>query len=303
MLYLLLNKWLIGSNQISDSSVVLSEGSTEQASSIEELTASLEEISVHTEHNAEDANKANELTSTVKESADRGNNQMQEMLVAIEEINTSSNNINRIIKVIDDIAFQTNILALNAAVEAARAGQYGKGFAVVAEEVRTLAAKSANAAKETTELIEASIEKVNDGTRIAKETADSLNTIVQEIDVVYEIINNIATSSNEQATGIDQINQGIIQVSDVVQTNSSTAEEAAAASEELAGQAALLQDMVGRFKLKESKADRSDSKKINPDLLNMIENIANNKETDIEDSKSQETKPSIVLSDSEFGKY
>lgn len=224
-----------GSKQISDSSTVLSQGATEQATSIEQLTASLEEIASQTDNNAKNANKANELTRGVKISADEGSRQMGEMLKAMEEINVSSKNINKIIKVIDDIAFQTNILALNAAVEAARAGQYGKGFAVVAEEVRTLAAKSADAAKETTELIENSISKVTEGTKIAGETSGFLSKIVKESDEVYALINDIATASNEQATGISQINQGIIQVSSVVQTNSATAEETAAASEELAG--------------------------------------------------------------------
>lgn len=291
-----------GARQISDSSIILSEGSTEQASSIEELTASIEEISSQTERNAEDANKANELTKAVKVNADRGNEQMKDMLNAIEEINISSNNINRIIKVIDDIAFQTNILALNAAVEAARAGQYGKGFAVVAEEVRTLAAKSADAAKETTELIENSIDKVNEGTKIARDTADSLNRIVKEIDEVYELVYNIAAGSNEQASGIGQINQGIVQVSDVVQTNSATAEESAAASEELAGQASLLQEMVSKFKLKENKGNKDNISKLNPEVLSMIENMVKNRK-DASDSKLSESKPSILLSDSEFGKY
>lgn len=163
------NQVAAGAKQISESSMVLSEGATEQASSIEQLTVSLEEISSQTDRNARNASKANDLTRNIKLKADQGNRQMREMLGAMEEINMSSNNIKRIIKVIDDIAFQTNILALNAAVEAARAGQYGKGFAVVAEEVRTLAARSANAAKETTELIENSIRKVNEGTRIAGE--------------------------------------------------------------------------------------------------------------------------------------
>lgn len=296
-----------GSKQISDSSIVLSEGSTEQATSIEELTASLEEISTQTEsnaNNANNANKANEVTKGVKANADRGNEQMREMLKAMEEINISSNNINKIIKVIDDIAFQTNILALNAAVEAARAGQYGKGFAVVAEEVRTLAAKSADAAKETTELIENSINKVNEGTRIASETADFLSDIVREIDKVYELIDDIAKASNEQAAGISQISQGIVQVSEVVQTNSSTAEETAAASEELANQAEVLKDLMSKFKFKNNNKIRNDINKLNPEILDMIESmVKNNKDVNKVDIKPADGKPNIILSDNEFGKY
>lgn len=293
-----------GAKQISDSSLILSEGSTEQASSIEELTASLEEISSQTELNADNANKANELTKTVKLNADRSNDQMKEMLKAMDEINISSSSINKIIKVIDDIAFQTNILALNAAVEAARAGQYGKGFAVVAEEVRTLAAKSADAAKETTELIENSIHKVNEGTKIASETAESLNFIVNEISQVYDLINEIATASNEQATGISQINQGIVQVSDVVQTNSATAEEGAAASEELARQAEILKDLVSNFKLKNTVKGNNSINNLDPEILEMIDTMMKkNKEEGSSKNKMTDSNTGIMLSDNEFGKY
>ncbi len=241
-----------GSRQISDSSISLSQGATEQASSIEELTASIEEIELQIERNANNANKANEISEKTKLNAVKGNEQMKEMLNAMEEINLSSSNISRIIKVIDDIAFQTNILALNAAVEAARAGQHGKGFAVVAEEVRNLAARSAEAAKETTVMIEGSIQKAEVGTKIANETAIALNGIVEDISRAAALVNDIAIASNEQAAGISQINQGITQVSVVVQTNSATSEESAAASEELSSQAELLKEQVERFKLKKT---------------------------------------------------
>jgi len=241
-----------GSNQVSEGSQSLAQGSTEQASSIEELTASITEIASQTKKNAVNANQARELTTEVMDNATKGNSQMTEMQDSMVEINESSKNISKIIKVIDDIAFQTNILALNAAVEAARAGQHGKGFAVVAEEVRSLAARSADAAKETTVLIEGSINKVQTGTRIADETASALNEIVDGIEKVANLVGNIAEASNEQASGIAQINQGVEQVAQVVQNNSATAEESAAASEELSSQAELLKEMIDKFQLRQS---------------------------------------------------
>lgn len=241
-----------GSKQIADSSIGLSQGATEQASSIEQLTASIEEISSQTRINADNANEANELAEITKENAELGNNEMKLMLQSMEEINESSSNISKIIKVIDEIAFQTNILALNAAVEAARARQHGKGFAVVAEEVRNLAARSADAAKETTRMIEGSIKKVDDGRKIASKTADALNKIVGDVAKVSDIVENIASASNEQAVGISQINQGIMQVSEVVQMNSATSEESASASEELSSQAELLREQAAWFQLKNS---------------------------------------------------
>ncbi len=208
-----------GAKQVSDSSIALSQGATEQASSIEQLTASIEEISAQTKQNAEYANQANGLAETAKANAVQGNEQMREMLGAMQDINESSASISKIIKVIDEIAFQTNMLALNAAVEAARAGQHGKGFAVVAEEVKNLASRSANAAKETTDMIEGSIKKVEGGTKIANETANALTKIVEGVAKVANLVNDIAVASNEQAIGIAQVNQGVMQVSQVVQTN------------------------------------------------------------------------------------
>jgi methyl-accepting chemotaxis protein len=241
-----------GANLVSDSSMALSQGATQQASAIEELTASLEEISSQTTLNAQNAERANALAVNAKKNAENGDTQMSEMLKAMDAINVSSSNINKIIKVIDDIAFQTNILALNAAVEAARAGQHGKGFAVVAEEVRTLAAKSANAAKETTAMIEGSIKNVEAGIKIANETAGALKKIVTEVSNAAELVGSIAVASNEQALGIEQLNQGIMQVSQVVQSNAATSEESAAASEELASQADKLKEVVSIFKVRQS---------------------------------------------------
>ena len=240
-----------GARQISDSSVALAQGATEQASSIEELTASMEQISAQTQVNADNAAAANQLADKAKEDAESGNGQMEKLLTAMEDINASSKGISGIIKVIDDIAFQTNILSLNAAVEAARAGEHGKGFAVVAEEVRSLAAKSAQAAGEITRMIEESINKVTAGGRIADETARVLKKIVEEVERAAKLVSDISVASGEQAAGIAQINQGILQVSQVVQSNSATAQQAAAASEELTGQAENLMQQAAQFKLRE----------------------------------------------------
>ena len=238
-----------GAKLVADSSTLLSQGSTEQAGSVEELSASMEEITSQTTQNAQNAQKTNELAGNIQKDADAGNAQMAEMLRAMDEINASSESIGKIIKVIEDIAFQTNILALNAAVEAARAGQYGKGFAVVAEEVRNLAGQSSKAAKETTDLIENSIKKVTAGTKIANETAGALGKIMAEISQAGELVGTIATASHEQAAALEQINQGIMEISQVVQNNAASAEESAAASEELSAQADSLKEHVGVFKL------------------------------------------------------
>ena len=240
----------IGSDQVSSGAQALSQGATEQASSIEQLSASIIEISDQVRSNAVNANNATSLVESVGKEIDRSNIHMQEMIRAISEISDKSAQIGRIIKTIDDIAFQTNILALNAAVEAARAGAAGKGFAVVADEVRNLAGKSAQAASETTELIESSISAVLNGTRIADETAESLSSVVTGASKITSLMQDISKASNEQANSIGQVTQGIEQISGVVQTNSATAEESAAASEELSAQAQLLNSLVSKFKMR-----------------------------------------------------
>ena len=288
-----------GSTQVSNDSQALSQGATEQASAIEELNSTITEVAAQTKQNASNATQANQLALDAKDGASLGNVHMKEMLKSMDEINESSTNISKIIKVIDDIAFQTNILALNAAVEAARAGQHGKGFAVVAEEVRNLAARSASAAKETTDLIEGSINKVEAGTKIANDTAESLDKIVEGVTKAATLVGEIANASNEQATAISQINKGIEQVSDVIQTNSATAEQSATASEELSSQSEILKGMVKKFKLKKDVSISHHEMRTQVSQKLKKSDLSSNSEIEI----TKKNKPQISLSDTEFGKY
>jgi len=237
-------------SEVSTASQRLSSGAQESASSLEEITASMTEISSQTQANAQHAGEARDHAHKVTEAASDGQKAMQAMNVSMEHITKNANEIQRVIKVIDDIAFQTNLLALNAAVEAARAGQHGKGFAVVAEEVRNLAARSAKAAKETADLIATSGKEIEKGGEVATHTSEVLNSIVTQIKEMTDLIAGIAVASNEQAQGVNQVTVGLQQIDSVTQQNSATAEESASAANEMSGVASNLQQQVAQFKLR-----------------------------------------------------
>jgi len=241
---------LNGSEQVAGGAQALSQGATEQASAIEELAATINEITEQINQSAENAENAKKTSEDASTEVRNGSIQIEKMTKAMGEINETSVEIGKIIKAIEDIAFQTNILALNAAVEAARAGSAGKGFAVVADEVRNLASKSAEAAKNTTELIESSLKAVANGAKIADKTEESLKLIIEKTNMTVSLVEQIAKASKQQALGASEVTAGIDQISSVIQTNSATAEESAASSEELSGQAQILKNLVSELKLK-----------------------------------------------------
>jgi len=232
------------SEQITSSSQSLAEGATEQASSLEETSSALEQVAGQTRQNADNANKASSLATEARSEADKGNVAMNDMIGAMNAINKSSDEIAKIIKVIEEIAFQTNLLALNAAVEAARAGEHGKGFAVVAEEVRNLAQRSATAAKDTASLIDDAVKKAKDGGDMADRARKTLENITNSVKKVTDLIVEISSASSEQALGVDQVNTAVAQMDRVTQQTAANAEETAAAAEELTGQAETLNGMV-----------------------------------------------------------
>jgi methyl-accepting chemotaxis protein len=245
-----------GADQVSKSSQSLSQGASEQAGSLEEISASINEIASQSRQNADNATQANAIAKKAMENAEAGNQQMEELVSSMNKINESSDAIKRVVKVIDDIAFQINLLALNANVEAARAGKYGKGFAVVAEEVRNLAVKSAKSVKETTEMVEESMKNIMQGNKVVELTAKQLVEIVEGSSRVADLVEEISLASKEQSTGIEEINSGLDQIDQVTQSNTANAEESASASEELASQAQQLKALIAQFKLAKNGGKR-----------------------------------------------
>ena len=241
-----------GASQVASASESLSQGATESAASIEEISASMNEIGSQTNTNAQNANEANKLAQGANDSATQGQKMMKQMINSMQSITKNSQDIQKVVKVIDDISFQTNLLALNAAVEAARAGIHGKGFAVVAEEVRNLASRSAKAAAETTQMIDNNSKQINDGAEIVQRTAEMLDNIVAQSTQVADLLKDIATASNEQAQGVSQVSQGLHQIESVTQQNTANAEETASVSNEMTLQAATLQNLIGQFRIRKT---------------------------------------------------
>ena len=290
-----------GSTEISSAAQDLASGSTEQAASVEQISSAMNEIGSRAKTNDQNASMAQTLSNQAVSDLNTGNAQMDAMLEAMNTISETSTNVSKVIKVIDEIAFQTNLLALNAAVEAARAGKYGKGFAVVADEVRNLAARSSEAAKDTTELIETSIRNVENGVDSANVTADTLKGFVETINKVNNIVGEISSASKEQTDSVAEINHALQQVNDVVQRNSSISEESASASEELSSQTDVLQNLMNKFKLAATpptptptavQAKKPVKSKVSAPLIPPVTHPV-----------TEKGRKKIVLDDDDFGKY
>lgn len=300
----------VGSNQVSSAAQTLSQGAAEQAASIEEISASLTEIAGQTAQNSDNAREMNGLAKSSHQEAEAGNGRMKELVSAMADINRSSEDVKKIVKAIDDIAFQINLLALNANVEAARAGKYGKGFAVVADEVRSLAVRSAEAVKETTRMVEDSIAKMEKGNELVKLTAAQLVGIADGSARVATIAEDVASASEEQTRGVEQISAGIEQIDQVTQSNSSSAEESAAAAEELAAQSQQLKSMIERFTLRSDEAAPSALASLSPQLLSrLLEELrAGGWDSARTEDKATAIKPAFVraatkASDSDYSEF
>ncbi|MBT7790756.1 MAG: hypothetical protein HN757_18000 [Calditrichaeota bacterium] len=301
-----------GADQLSITSQTLSQGATEQAASGEEISSSMSEIASQIEQNSENGDQANKLAEEARLAAERGNEQMSEMVSAMSDINESSQDITKIIKVIDEIAFQINLLALNAAVEAARAGKYGKGFAVVADEVKNLAARSANAAKEITDMIETSAEQVGKGSTIADNTAGSLQEIVGTVTKITDLVGEIAMASKEQTHGVNQISEGLTRIDTVTQQNAAHAEESASGAQELSSQAVVLQSLINIFKVTQHADGSSqqsgqllaiDKVQVENDRSRLSFVKRNNLTERKTNKKPFKVASKIHLDDTEYGKY
>ena len=287
-----------GASQVSSASQALSQGATESAASLEEITASITQLKGQTVANADNATQANQLAAEAANASTAGQEKMEQMTKSMVKISSNAEQTSKVIKTIDDIAFQTNLLALNAAVEAARAGIHGKGFAVVAEEVRNLAARSAKAAAETAELIENSNKQIKEGVVISEQTAEALNEISINISKTSDLVEEIAIASNEQAQGISQVNTGIVQIDTVTQNNTANAEETASAAEEMSAQATILQDLVSRFKLKNQPITTVKRKIPNEDQPLGFDFMNDNSQAEMVTPNEQ-----IALDDNEFDKF
>ncbi len=291
-----------GSNELSISSQSIANGTSNQAANLEEISSSMSEVRSQAQENNKNAANVQQLVSQTLEVVEKGNKQMEDMLQSMTEINETSADVTKVIKVIDEIASQTNLLALNAAVEAARAGKYGKGFAVVADEVRSLASRSAEAARNTTELIENSAKQINQGVENADETAKVLNVITADVGKVNVLVGEIAGASNEQVVGIEEINKGLEQINEVVQQNSAISEETAASSSELSNQATDLQDLMSRFQTGKTDTALDQVNSWEQELAPPPADVPVKKpELQIEKPGSQ--RKMITLDDDDFGKY